>query len=977
MSIQHNLKISQWNSRSAISNKGSLMHYLNNKSIDILLISETWFKKDISYHFKNYNLVRKDRNDGFGGVAILIHNSITFSELNLNSNFNTEIEVCGVTIKYKTKDLNILSIYRPPKSKSSINDWTNIFSQVNNSAIIGGDFNAHHTIWGSSYNDTVGTQLINTADDLNLIVINNGEPTVLTRPDQNSSAIDVTFVTPDIANKIHWYIHSDTLGSNHFIINMEILDSTTTEEFIPRSKWNIRKANWNLYTTSVENFFNSVYEMDSTSDKYCFLIDSMNHAAHISIPQYKTFKNKIRCSPPWWNTECDTIIKERQEALTEYKKNANFNNYIKCQASMAKTKKNLKLIAKKSWKDFVSSLNKNTPTTTLWKQARKLNRKSIPNAYNLDNTLEDEIFDKIAPPSVKPPNTHNYIPEKQSHFLLEPFNITELEYVLKNRNNTSPGFDNIKYPMIQHLPKIAKLLMLDIFNCVISNKSVIDQFHDVIVLPILKPGKNSNLAQSYRPISLMSCMLKTLERMIKHRLEWWVEKNKLLPDFQFGYKKGYGTLDALSTLVTDIQNTFSNNTYLPTICLDIESAYDNVSLDILREKLIKHFHIPPQLAEALYNFYSCRKIYLRTNYNKLIGPRYNNLGLPQGSVLSPLLFNMYTADLHKVPTDIFKFQIIQYADDFLLYSQAKTYDNSVQTLGRIQCCVNLWFNQNGFEIAQNKSTVCIFTRHNIPKIENLKLNGYDYAFASSIKYLGMILDRKLTWKLHIDFMINRCNKGLNFLKSVSRIWWGADVETSLLFYRSYIRSIIDYGSILYGSASKHILNKVDVVQNLGLRICLGAMKSTPNKALHVEALEIPLNYRRKYLSQKFLMKIRYLNIGLYQNINKLNVADLTNKYWKLKNSPPLCEAFRDLLNFDCDYNMIDSFGLEDFHSFLHTVKLVKPSYHENSNISSNILRTFLDNWPDSINIYTDASKTLVGTGCAFSYLLLKQKKYLS
>lgn len=136
MSIQHNLKISRWNSRSVISNKGSLMYYLNNKSIDILLISETWFKKDISYHFKNYNLVLKDRNDGFGGVAILIHNSITFSELNLNSNFNTEIEVCDVTIKYKTNDLNILSIYRPPKSKSSVNYWTNIFSQVNNSGII-------------------------------------------------------------------------------------------------------------------------------------------------------------------------------------------------------------------------------------------------------------------------------------------------------------------------------------------------------------------------------------------------------------------------------------------------------------------------------------------------------------------------------------------------------------------------------------------------------------------------------------------------------------------------------------------------------------------------------------------------------------------------------------------------------------------------------------------------------------------------
>lgn len=118
----------------------------------------------------------------------------------------------------------------------------------------------------------------------------------------------------------------------------------------------------------------------------------------------------------------------------------------------------------------------------------------------------------------------------------------------------------------------------------------------------------------------------------------------------------------------------------------------------------------------------------------------------------------------------------------------------------------------------------------------------------------MIIDRKLTWKPHIEHILNRCNRGMNFLKSISKTWWGADVSTSLLFHRSYIRSIIDYGCTLYGSASKNNLQKIDVFQNKALRICMGAMRSTPIEPLHVEALEPPLKYRRNHLSHKFLIK---------------------------------------------------------------------------------------------------------------------------
>ncbi|KAG5894562.1 hypothetical protein JTB14_021544 [Gonioctena quinquepunctata] len=188
------------------------------------------------------------------------------------------------------------------------------------------------------------------------------------------------------------------------------------------------------------------------------------------------------------------------------------------------------------------------------------------------------------------------------------FSRQELDFALTARINTAPGYDNIKYPMLTNLSDNAKNFLLDIFNELFEKGYSINLFKQVLVVPILKPGKNPNLAQSYRPITLLSCILKTLERMIKNRLEWWLLQKKNMPCNQFAYKKGFGTLDAVSTVVVDIQNNFSRNNYLATLFLDIERAYDAVSLPILKQKMFEQFDIPIHVAHVIVDFYSGRQI---------------------------------------------------------------------------------------------------------------------------------------------------------------------------------------------------------------------------------------------------------------------------------------------------------------------------------------------------------------------------------
>lgn len=969
MTNKSKLKIIQWNARSAVANKNSLINFLITEDIDIALISETWFKRDVVYIYRGYNVIREDRDDGYSGVAILIKTGIPFERITIKKNYIQDLLACGIKINYKQSYLSLLSVYRCPKTKTKTEDWDKLFSQLKHPCIIGGDMNAHNSLWGSYKNDNIGHQIVETIQNLDYVVMNNGQPTCQTSPGNSDSMIDVTFCSPSLFDKTSWSVDLDTLGSNHFVIKVVIdVLGTNANTIYPSTKWNIKKANWSLYSQLVDTLLNEKPHTSlNTQEKYNFLIDCINEASKQSISEYKPFKCK-RTPPPWWDSECDQSVAERKKALINYKNNSSPENFCKCKEVNARVKKFLKLKAKQSWVAWCSKLNKQTPSSLIWNQARKMNRKKVNFSLPLSNSWVDDFFDKIAPPYVN--NQLDVInsktlPSDQNHFLLTPFSRTELEFALDNRVSTSPGYDAIKYPMIQHLPDNAKQLLLNIFDQIIIEGNSIIDFKRIIVVPIPKPGKDPKLAEAYRPISLLSCILKTLERMVKIRLDWWLRDQNPLPANQHGFKKGYGTLDSLTTLVVDIQNSFSRNSYVPALFLDIEGAYDSVSLSILQEKMITFFNIPSQFASNIVNLYKNRIIYLKNNHT-LIGPRLNNKGLPQGSVLSPILFNIYTADLHNITINNIAFNVVQYADDFCLYTEHKKYQQSIENLNSVYGLHKKWFIENGFELSCSKSQVCLFTRHNFPNISTITLGGHKFSFKNKIKYLGMILDQKLTWKLHIDDMLNRCNKGINFLKSINRTWWGSDVEVSLLFYKAYIRSIFDYGSVLYGSASNALLNKINVLQNSALRICLGAMRSTPVQALYLEALEPPLNLRRSFLSKKYLMKVYLINPLLYQKIVTLSCHDLTNKYWQKKKSPLLCEAYNQnivlLKNIDKTNDLFKNYA---YSSFFSPTDIIVPNYSENIYLNKNILLSITNSYNESIALYTDASKSADGTGCAF------------
>jgi len=173
-------------------------------------------------------------------------------------------------------------------------------------------------------------------------------------------------------------------------------------------------------------------------------------------------------------------------------------------------------------------------------------------------------------------------------FLVLPFSPEELDLVLSFVNvKSSPGLDNIDYFIIKKFFNLDRVFLLRIFNSIFLSRTFPSDWRNYLVFFIPKANK-----EKFRPISLSSCLCKTIERMITNRLNWWLEFHNKLPNSQFGFRKQKSCMDNLSLLYTDMIKGFQKKNMVPAVFLDIQSAYDNVLPDILINKLLE-LGVPP------------------------------------------------------------------------------------------------------------------------------------------------------------------------------------------------------------------------------------------------------------------------------------------------------------------------------------------------------------------------------------------------
>lgn len=786
-----------------------------------------------------------------------------------NISLNTDLQAVAVRITAQTP-LTVCSLYLPPSCGWNHNDLLKLADQLPTPAIIMGDFNAHSSMWGDAHNDQKGDQVETFLLRSNLCLMNNKTATYLHPATGTYSSIDLSICHPNVFLDYSWEVHDDLCGSDHFPILLKCNKSSASAAV---KRWKLQKADWEEFS-----------DMCSTSLLYDKLAIDANpiddftvtllEIANETIP--KTGSGIVKLRKPWFNDDCKDAIKQRKLALKRFNSNATHANLANYRVFRANARRTIRQSKRDSWRSYVSKLNTRTPMKKIWDMVRKITGKygSVPihhlkqdnnvidNIQDIANTIGSTLsYNSSSDHYTKP--FQRYKSEKERHPVKfnsdnsetynKLFTMQELKSALQKSHDTAVGPDEVHYQMLKHLPAAATDTLLHIFNDIWQSGNFPPSWHEATVIPIPKPGKDPTNPTNYRPISLTSCLCKTFERLVNERLVWYLEKNHIISECQSGFRKQRSTVDQLVRFESFIREAIVRKEHVVSVFFDLEKAYDTtwkhgILMDLFNAGL------RGRLPEFIGNFLTDRVFKVRVG--ACLSDCFNQeMGVPQGSILSVTLFILkINSIITCLPPGV---RSSLYVDDFLICYRAK----QMRCIERqLQCClnkINEWANVNGFQFSKSK-TVCMhfchmYTLHDEP---TLILNGTTIPVVEQAKFLGLIFDRKLTFVPHIKYLKDKCMKAINLLRVVAHTDWGADTETLLKLYRSHIRSKLDYGCIVYGSARPSYLQSLDRVQNLALRTCLGAFRTSPISSLHVEANEMPLSLRREKLSLQYILKLK-------------------------------------------------------------------------------------------------------------------------
>ena len=763
----------------------------------------------------------------------LVRNNLSTIEI---KKYTGEAEYIHNRITISTGTLDLVNYYCP-SDKNLVLDTI----QVPDSAfLIAGDFNSQSQSWGYDRLDRRGEEIEAWQDENHLLLVNDpsDQHTFYSRAWHTTTTPDIALCTEGLHRRLGRRVESQLGGSDHRPILLTLVESLP-EDSPNKPRWNYKKANWGLFSIRTNELTQNItVQGQNVNNVVKEFNESILKAAKEAIPR-GVRKNYT----PYWTPELqkthDDLIKAREEA--EAHPGIDNNNKLqRCKAVYLKTK--LECI-RKSWRDKTQKLNMEKDTTKLWRLVKGLNDEGNRNAkitLEIDGEMQmnKRAANTFAKAYAKESNTtvprerqkevrqeekegrnHKNIHEAMKKDITKEELKTAISRLKKKK---SPGPDGITNEMLQHLGNTALQKMLDIFNLSWRNGQVPQCWREATMIPIIKPGKNKTQPSSYRPISLTSCVCKTMERVIAYRMQWYLEAQNIIVPEQAGFRQFRSTEDQTTYLSQVIEDSFQAQKVVLATFIDLQKAFDKVWKEGLLIKLLR--------SNIRGNMYQWTKSYLHNRRARVLVDGYIGKkvllrqGVPQGGVLSPLLFILYINDLLKeMPKGI---NAALYADDLVLWCSEEFTTTATYRMQSALDKLTTWTNNWCVTINKEKSSATLFTLSQAePK--NLTLDKSPLKYEVQQTYLGITFDKRLTWKQQIQNGETKARKKLNIMRKLAGTKWGANGKTLRQVYLGTVRPHLEYGSSAWMTAAQSHKYNLEKVQNQALRIITGAMRSTP------------------------------------------------------------------------------------------------------------------------------------------------------
>ena len=697
------------------------------------------------------------------------------------------------------------------------------------------DSNSHHTSWGSLKDKPRGTQLFKALQDLGIWTINDPACHTWTR-NNVISHIDLTIVN-DLSNSqiSEWKVDEKFSDSDHLLIQFTVASSRPGV----KEKRKLHKTNWDTFENEILSNISVLndgplmtqLDIDTALDLYYKIINNAYESASYATIVGHSTPFEIN----WWSRELEETKKKinrlRKICRTfPNQRNKNSLNYL-----TRKYKSQISKNRQEAWLKFCESGNNNVwgPLSHFISKGKsaQASNTTILSGDKFSATPE-ETADLLLKKFVTPlPNYPTFSDPKSKELPMDkPFTMIELNKALQKTNmNSAPGPDGLSGIVTKKAIHNSKPFYLRLVNACLNLGYFPKIWKKGELRLFQKPKKYSEKqikeAENLRPITLLNISAKIFERMVANRLKWLINKHNWLHSAQFGFKPHTSTVDALNHLKEIILNGRWKKLETLVLSYDIKGAFDTAWHPFILKKLLNS-NCPQGIFNILVSFLQERVTFLNVGSSRTFAEIF--MGCPQGSVLSPTLWNLLFDSVFHLPKS-HKIYIIAFADDLLIIIQSKSRELLVKEAKTFHDTLVAWSKKQKLSFNLNKTAACIFTTQRKKVDHILDLGSFKIPIQDHLNWLGMTLDKKLTFKKHVENVIAKVEKIQHRLVHTLYATRRPNKRFILEFYRQAIIPIITYAASVWQGATsgKDLMRRLDSVQRFW---CCRALRAFPSTA---------------------------------------------------------------------------------------------------------------------------------------------------
>ena len=778
------INIIHMNIRSIQKNFDVFKTFLNSlpKPPDFIALTETWMRESSKHLYSldgyvSHNLVRTNREHG--GITIFIKDIFSFELINEYCFINDNIEICTARLKILNFSYVISVIYRPHSKHIAVNEFTTIANQILSNDI----FRCSKTILLGDLNINLlehSTHLptnifLNAMQALNYFPHISRPTRFPDNPDLgHPSLLDqiwTNFTPPSSSGIIHFNL------SDHLPIFINITLNLTLNYKHKITFRIFNSSNYNLFTNELTNVnWDDLLSSPNTNENFNAFQDKIYTLYNAYFPLKTKFISSKRLQNPWISSGLLNSIKYKCTLFKSYKLGLithsfykHYRNHVTKLIKEAKSnyyhqifcnfRNNTKII----WKTINEIRNnsnlKHNKTTLQYNNSTLDKPLDIAEVFNnYFCRIASELSDRLPNSHINP--THYLKNNFQNSMLLPAISNYDAKNTLRSLKNKNSNVNEIAVSVLKHNSDIFSIPLTILFNQSITTGTFPSILKKAKVTPILKTGPNNN-PKNYRPISNLNIFSKIFESLMKNSLMSYLEKKNILNPTQFGFRRNHNTFQALNLFSSDIYSALDNKLSVLSVFIDFAKAFDTVNHKILLDKLY-HYGIRGPI-HSWFTDYLTNRTQQTVFEGELSTLNNNHLGVPQGSILGPILFLIYINDI----SDIFTHsKTILFADDMTLYLVGPHPEQLITTANKELHQLYQWCISNRLTINTDKTYFMLFTTKKYHQLPPLQINNGNISRSSHIKFLGVTYDESMNFKLHIENLTLRISRLIALLHQI-------------------------------------------------------------------------------------------------------------------------------------------------------------------------------------------------------------------